>query len=215
MKKTLIALMALAGVAAAETTVTTNWLTLPTTKENFYSNDYAFTFMLDESFSLATSGSVLGVYFGKTPTDEAGACGIVLSESNGALTLSVGRGKTSVAPSNALIAKGTTFTFNTSYAASNPNKVTFSSTIERGVAYTLSVKGGDQAMAATLKWEGQIGTPETLTYAGNMVGGDANQFMNYAKNNGIEVVTPPVPEPTTATLSLLALAGLAARRRRK
>ena len=32
---------------------------------------------------------------------------------------------------------------------------------------------------------------------------------------GITITTPAVPEPTTATLSLLALAGLAARRRRK
>ena len=32
---------------------------------------------------------------------------------------------------------------------------------------------------------------------------------------GISTVTPSIPEPATATLSLLALAGLAARRRRK
>ena len=78
-----------------------------------------------------------------------------------------------------------------------------------------SVKGGEQAMVATLTWEGQTETLETLTYAGNMVCGNASQFMNYAQNNGVEVPAPTVPEPTTATLSLLALAGLAARRRRK
>ena len=38
--------------------------------------------------------------------------------------------------------------------------------------------------------------------------------MAVAYNNGA-VVTTTIPEPTTATLSLLALAGLAARRRRK
>ena len=36
-----------------------------------------------------------------------------------------------------------------------------------------------------------------------------------ATSTGLQIVVAPVPEPTTATLSLLALAGLAARRRRR
>ena len=215
MKKTIIALMALAGVAAAQTTITSTWVDLPNTVENFYSGDYVFTFMLDDTFTLADSGSVLGVYYGKNATADAGACGIVLGGTDGALTLSVGRGNTSKAPSNAVVEVDTTFTFNTSYDSGNgnPNKITFANTIETGVLYTLSVTGGNHNMVATLTWDGQTGTPESLAYSGNMVEGNKNQFMNYAKNNGIAVVS--VPEPTTATLSLLALAGLAARRRRK
>lgn len=51
--------------------------------------------------------------------------------------------------------------------------------------------------------------------------GDGNAYASYALNQSaqyapnVTIVTKLVPEPTTATLSLLALAGLAARRRRK
>lgn len=40
-------------------------------------------------------------------------------------------------------------------------------------------------------------------------------IMNATLNVGLYQAAPPVPEPTTSTLSLLALAALAARRRRK
>jgi hypothetical protein len=48
-------------------------------------------------------------------------------------------------------------------------------------------------------------------FTGSMIG--ANTMIVY--ENGTVYITGLVPEPTTATLSLLALAGLAARRRRK
>jgi hypothetical protein len=52
-------------------------------------------------------------------------------------------------------------------------------------------------------------------FTGSMIGEDTMvQFQN-GSLTVTGLVTPMVPEPTTATLSLLALAGLAARRRRK
>ena len=215
MKKTIIALMALAGVASAtEYTLTTEWLDLPNTVEDFYSGDYSFSFTLNEGFTLENTGSVLAAYWGKNPQADAGVCAIVLSQgSEGSYTLTIGRGKLNKTPSNAIIPEGTSFTVNTSYSAQNgnPNSVSFENIIKEGVTYTVNVKGGNHNMEATVSWKG--GSTDTLAYSGNMVQGDKNQFMNYAKNNG--VVAPAIPEPTTATLSLLALAGLAARRRRR
>jgi hypothetical protein len=63
-------------------------------------------------------------------------------------------------------------------------------------------------MTPTLSWttaEG-IQTETLASYNGNMNG---NAALTYVVN------TVMIPEPATATLSLLALAGLAARRRRK
>ena len=51
-------------------------------------------------------------------------------------------------------------------------------------------------------------------YFNEYMGGDANAGNMKALAN-LAATTAPIPEPTSATLSLLALAGLAARRRRK
>ena len=195
MKKTIIALLALAGMASAATTITSEWITAPSTAANFYSGNYSFQFTLDDTFTLADSGSVLAAYWGTDSSDAYGSNAIVLGGTDGALTLTVGRGALSSTTLNAT----TTMTFK--------DKVTFTTAIETGVTYTVSVTGGNQAMTPTLTWDG--GTETLNSYAGNMNGHSAT--MNYAKNDGIAVV---VPEPATATLSLLALAGLAARRRR-
>lgn len=53
----------------------------------------------------------------------------------------------------------------------------------------------------------------TMTFVGTS-GDTITTTVNYAGKGAVELA-PVVPEPTTATLSLLALAGLAARRRRK
>ena len=50
-------------------------------------------------------------------------------------------------------------------------------------------------------------------FTGSMIG--ENTTLVYDRESGTMTVTGLVPEPTTATLSLLALAALAARRRRK
>ena len=218
MKKTLIALMALAGVAAAAieevNTVDAAWGTAPIKGGDFYSASYTLTFTLDTLYTLEESGSVLGFYRGSSVNDTYGYNAIVLGGSNDALTLTVGRGRAYDTVDDATgINADTSFTF----ASAADDKVTFTTTIQKGVTYTLSVTGGDQAMTPTLTWAG--GTETLASYKGNMNGDAA---LTSALNLGtitIETpdvpVNPSVPEPTTATLSLLALAGLAARRRRK
>ncbi len=214
MKKTIIALMALAGVAAAATeevdTITAAWGTAPVKAGNCWSADYTLTFTLDELYTLEDSGSVLGFYRGSAVNDTYGYNGIVLGGSNEALTLTIGRGRAFNTVDDATgIAAGTSFTF----ANAADDKVTFTTTIQKGVTYTLSVTGGDQAMTPTLTWEG--GSETLASYKGNMNGDAA---LTTALNKGtitIEKQDPTIPEPTTATLSLLALAGLAARRRRR
>jgi MYXO-CTERM domain-containing protein len=65
-------------------------------------------------------------------------------------------------------------------------------------------------MTPTLTW-GVDGVETLGSYKGNMNG---NANLTYVVNTQ-QISTQVVPEPATATLSLLALAGLAARRRRK
>lgn len=208
MKKTIIALLALAGVAAAETTTTVDtidaaWGTAPAVAGNCWSGDYTLTFTLDSLYTLEGSGSVIGFYRGSATNDTYGYNAIVLGGTDTALTLTVGRGRAYNTEDNATgIDAETYFTF----AGGADDKVTFSTTIQKGVTYTLSVTGGDQAMTPTLTWNG--GTETLASYKGNMNG-------NAALTNVLNKGTITIPEPTTATLSLLALAGLAARRRRK
>ena len=204
MKKTLIALLALAGVAAAATetvnTIDAAWGTAPSRENNCYSASYTLTFTLDALYTLEKSGSVLGFYRGSAVNDSHGYNAIVLGGSDDALTLTVGRGRAFDTVDNATgIDADTTFTFQ--------DKVTFTTAIQKGVTYTLSVAGASGTMTPTLTWGD--GGSETLTSYNGKMNGDA------ALTSVLNPGTITVPEPTTATLSLLALAGLAARRRRK
>ncbi len=208
MKKTLIALLALAGVAAAADstvgtidTIEASWGTIPEKVGDFWAGDYTLTFTLNELYTLEGSGSVIGFYRGSGINDTYGYNAIVLGGTNEALTLTIGRGRAYDTVDNATgISKETSFTF----ASAVDDKVTFTTTIQKGVTYTLSVKGGNQAMTPTLTWAG--GSEVLTSYKGNM---NSNAALTCVLNTGT------IPEPTTATLSLLALAGLAARRRRK
>ena len=203
MKKTLIALMAMAGMAfgAAENYIDAAFTTAPAKAGDFWAGNYVLTFTLAADYSLEDGGSVVAFYRGSAINDTYGYNAIVLGGTNEALTLTIGRGRANDTVDDATgINAGTTFTF----ASAADDKVTFATTIERGVEYTLSVTGGDQAMTPTLSWDG--GSETGASYKGNMNG---NADLTYAVN------TQYIPEPATATLSLLALAGLAARRRRK
>ena len=204
MKKTLIALMAMAGMAfgAAENYIDAAFTTAPAKAGDFWAGNYVLTFTLAADYSLEDGGSVVAFYRGSAVNDTYGYNAIVLGGTNEALTLTIGRGRAYNTVSDGTgINAGTTFTF----ANAADDKVTFATSIERGVEYTLSVTGGDQAMTPTLTWDG--GSEALTSYKGNMNG---NADLTYAVNPG----SRPIPEPATATLSLLALAGLAARRRR-
>ena len=207
MKKTLIALMALAGVAMGAVVedhlaIEAEFTTIPVVAGNCWSGNYVLTFTLAQDYTLQHGGSMVAFYRGSGTNDTYGYNAITLGGTNEALTLTVGRGRVNNTLNNATgIGANTTMAFQDS--------VTFDTTIAKGVEYTLSVAGATGAMTPTLSWVDAEGIAQSLTansYNGNMNG---NATLVYAVN------TELIPEPATATLSLLALAGLAARRRRK
>ena len=73
---------------------------------------------------------------------------------------------------------------------------------------------GDSTVAS-----GNLTEADAVTLGTYFTGFDETYYLGYDGQNvyaGVKSpVTPAVPEPTTATLSLLALAALASRRRRK
>jgi hypothetical protein len=204
MKKTIIALMALAGLAIADEhlAIQAEFTTAPAWAGNLWSGDYVLTFTLAEDYTLQHGGSVVGFYRGSGINDGYGYNAITLGGTNDALTLTVGRGRVFSTLNNATGIGANTY-------MEYKDSVTFTTAIEKGVEYTLSVTGGNQSMTPTLSWTAADLTAQTETlasYNGNM---NSNADLTSVVN------TVMIPEPATATLSLLALAGLAARRRRK
>ena len=60
MKKTLIALMALAGVACGATTIDAEFTSMPNSTDNdYFISSYTFVFTLDDSYTIDNSGEVL------------------------------------------------------------------------------------------------------------------------------------------------------------
>ena len=211
MKKTLIALMALAGVAAAETGKDLN------TKLEQALNEANYT--LGDAFTITTTLAGIGnlntgivavadnyyivnqshAYWGLNNTDSNNLT------NNRAWTLSVSE-------------DGTDYTY-TSTDGTLP------------IVWAQNQAGSDPAQRTVGAWIGveisSDGTDSTvkLSYAGSSIVDtfilkgtalDASEI-SFKENIGdVQSATiTVVPEPTTATLSLLALAGLAARRRRK
>ncbi len=191
MKKTLIALAALAMASVASAAPYT--FTIPT-GGNFYAGDYEFDFMVHDIADVSTAGTTLMSYSGTDSGNDYGQnwYKLTLTE-NRLIKLTVGRGN------------GTTY----------QDSATFATAIVVGEHYHVSCVGASGAQTVTLT---PYDTTELDTanaeiadpYNGNMNGGDANTKMTVTFNQ-----TFAIPEPATATLSLLALAGLAARRRRK
>lgn len=112
---------------------------------------------------------------------------------------------------------------NTEYVVRNGGELTLSNLNLEGLTkndtLTFMIDGGSDhtvALAGSTAgtWSG-VDTFDTTNW-GNLNGqGYTNAGTNAAPLVSLNVTTAPIPEPTTATLSLLALAGLAARRRRK
>ena len=120
MKKTQIALMALAGVAMAnegaitldKNTIDATFTTAPTVAGNCWAGDYTFEFTLTEDYTHAASGSVLGFYRGSAINDTYGYNAFVLGGTDEALTLTIVRGRAENTVNNANgISADTTFNF--------------------------------------------------------------------------------------------------------
>ena len=223
MKKTLIALLALAGVAAAAQD-----FAIPTAAD-FYAGNYTFDFLINEDDVIydathqitgLTNGNVLAIYYGTFSGNEYNTNAAFFTVSEGVITLSIGRGSLANAwdstTSTPILKSDTTFTISNDNVSGGMfvNSSSEPITIEIGKTYTITnaVKTNETTnnQSVSLWVEGNDVALATVNYKGNMYGGGANTVMTSMLN-----ATYTVPEPTTATLSLLALAGLAARRRRK
>ena len=87
---------------------------------------------------------------------------------------------------------------------------TYSNTKEFTPGTTASSNHGDYISPSIYVAKNEGGVYDTTDLKYNKMEGSTENYLP-----GIKIVTKAIPEPTTATLSLLALAGLAARRRRK
>ena len=205
MKKTLIALMALASVACGAITITED--TTMTAAGDLYAPAFNFTFELTEDWAVTGNYDILLAYYQVTGNTNGGWTVNAFELSNtGALTLVRGNS----------LSSGTGELNNASTLAMQ-NESTFKGT--DGSAYTLTTPGiytvqylggKNGEAAADLYFDGN----KVASFAAgnhNMTGytGSASTDL-FVKANGSYVI----PEPATATLSLLALAGLCARRRR-
>ena len=212
MKKTIIALLALAGVAAAAPLTLTSPANGSLSSGNnavAWSEDYSTLTSWELSFTLTDAALGDAILFG-TDRDGSGAAGYILS-TNVDGSLEVYARNIGVNYSNSTAAGVVT--------AGTPVAITFSFVADEN-QYTNEIVGGTftvKAGEATSSWAVTSGLGYT-DLTNNSVSrfwtnGGAEQFSNITvtklDNNMV------VPEPTTATLSLLALAGLAARRRRK
>ena len=221
MKKTLIALMALAGVAAAET------LTFEVVR-----NQNAVTFEFDE----AAAQEILTLTYTDWTYNGGGGnnVGSWQSPSNTAYENSFSpdaqlRGNTTDSwTMNFTVTNNTEeeitltqFTFDAygiNGGGSDKNATIPVTLTLAGITTNISLDFGGRTTTGTLDLAGDnaitIGANETVSLALTMTA--SNGFNTYSGiTAGSVTYTLPVPEPTTATLSLLALAGLAARRRRK
>lgn len=83
------------------------------------------------------------------------------------------------------------------------------------ITYTLTMKEGNMTISAKCTsgstWSTTLSGMQDVTFSTLGFINDGSGFTSGVKN----ITVSTIPEPTTATLSLLALAGLAARRRRK
>ncbi len=219
MKKTIIALMALAGLAAAETYTAS---TPAKSGDGAQGNYYGFTLAFDNSTYLTTdvpanlelmldSITLLSRSSGAT----AAAMKVAVYKYTGDSTTGTFLGVSTNTIENA--AGNTTYTLSFDGITVNSSERYQFLFVNGGTTEDLTTFDGYKA--ASMAW----GVSVTNSFSAQIPGGwgtykgnGINSWEgNYIPVTTITLSTPAVPEPTTATLSLLALAGLAARRRRK
>ena len=246
MKKTIIALLALAGVAGADTVnplTDLNWqlgqgTSITDTKEMFYWGGGSTWAVYGSEAALANSitlqqNQVLTFSYTVNMSGGDSVTTFSLLGSNGAVSMGTAYKYQDKDTTRSAIRLGSSGEINNRYVISNSGD-------RDGVSY---IRGENFTELTT---PASANTPYTLTFivtydqtAGQFVGtlgyslstdvkqiNLGNEFnvnkiaatfdgntQTYVSNMSLSVVT--IPEPTTATLSLLALAGLAVRRRRK
>ena len=235
MKKTLIALMALAGAAfGAEYTAETVW-TLNFGSE--YTN--GFQWNAKEGYSYGTPWDIVAVEggsqtsgnkrvhmaggkFGSWDTDFVFTLNVTLGDpitaSNGWPVFGEIAGSGSalrfgpyVNNNNTVALDGSLEKGENGLVSVDPNG-TYTITLTKiGTNVTLAVNGVNTGYGTT----GATGNITDIMLGGNQNNQYRINEVVHSASMALLTPAPAVPEPTTATLSLLALAGLAARRRRK
>ena len=211
MKKTLIALMALAGVASGENycdTASSNPFSSALTAAGYeYGMDYTLSFTLGSSIT----GSHGGLVF-------------VLDKSNADViswTLFSQQGQyIGIDSGNNGVSSGLVSNYGSVYSYDDISVGTdgwfMNSGSHDGIAgYTVTITGNAKADTTVLTFEKAGKNTVTMNINSMLDANDFNIGEKISASNVSFTATAPIPEPTTATLSLLALAGLAARRRRK
>ena len=231
MKKTIITLFALAGLSlAVEPTVTLNDTTSSVAEKNWGGTGYMLTLMSADDFS-----SLI------TATEDVSLLSFSLSDSNSVGVGLVNNTFKAVTASAGDTIPGTTYwsmnTFNTLTTTFSEtvldgiSQVGIAMTYDRKDTATTGATNGIQLIVYTLGNDGVLsdaytGNVGVVRWVGATISGAAintdyfdsvDVYVGDWTTEGVkgQLKTMLVPEPTTATLSLLALAGLAARRRRK
>ncbi len=198
MKKTIIALMALAGVAAA---TPAEDVTNAILSSGYQAGDaFTLTFTIDNtSFDGYTTAPVVTLAPSWNINSQAGTY-LGFSDTNNSVDGGLTTSEASYTSGNTYEVLGT---INVGaegwfYQVNGLNTLTFTITES-----TLTMTKGSSDVA-------------TLEIAGGLTASNVVLGSHITGISGLSfTTTPAVPEPTTATLSLLALAGLASRRRRK
>ena len=259
MKKTIIALMALVGVAAADTVITGADLTWDVSAPNkdcttVNSGDLTYslntnvngwwvngpTGTLTQSITLGLN-QVLEFSYSCDFSSSNSILTLALANNNGAVVMgktyndevrlgtttetgdAVARGYAFANTNNSgAVANITSYTALKDGVGENANNVTFDvnsgTTVNTNdVTFTVAYNTTLSQFVGTLAYDGYTAeinlgeafSVDAITATFDGTGG----FVGHVNDIQLKVTT--VPEPTTATLSLLALAGLASRRRRK
>ena len=181
---------------------------------NFYAKDYTVSLWL--TTAQLTSDKMLFAYCGLTGSDAAGYNGITWNSASNTITLGQGN----------YVANDHSITYSSNKQTSNA--ITLSPGDDL-INLTFSVVGANGSQTATI-WVNGKNVQTLASYDGNMNNSadpikllfDTNTtygriaITNEALTTAAQIATlANMPEPTTATLSLLALVGVAARRRRK
>ncbi len=220
MKKTLITLAALAMASVASAADLTTVPIKGADWDNSYAGDYTFTFKIFNSDDVATTGTILAYYAnGATGADSRITYALSKQEvvdAPGTYTYTLQVGRTGDGDSALTFVNGGTYTglvANEVYTlVNNISGVTQVAKLTDSKGSLIDNSTGDDWTDGRLKYNGAI-MPKDNISTGSMATVYFNE--NFSESRVITPDTPAVPEPATATLSLLALAGLAARRRRK
>ena len=251
MKKTLIALMAMAGVAMADSSYTWDAQTSGavlggtvagaigtgqyTPNQGSYINSEALTVItgastygengtkvLYDMINDAIAGKSLLTFSGDISVGSTTSNLVILHAGRDANGLTLGIKGGDLVLTNTGIGGTAIVSIDMPLNSKTNDKwylTNYSITIGKGGVVTYSVNGGTESTATTnftANW--YTGSDETENYRYSFghraPGWNQETFGGNFHTTGLTITSVSVPEPTTATLSLLALCGLCARRRR-